>query len=44
MFKPSQGSVHRRIERSITVIGRALISVLVLVVLWWLVSQGIQAI
>lgn len=44
MFKPNQGSVQRRIDRSITVIRRALFSVLVLLVLCWLVSQGIRAI
>ncbi len=44
MFKPNRGSVHRRIERSVTVIGRALFSALLLLVLWWLVSQGIRAI
>lgn len=44
MFKPNRGSVHRRIERSVTVIGRALFSALLLLVLWWLVSQGLPAI
>ena len=44
MFKPNQGSIVRRIDRATTLIGRVLVSVLLLLVLWWLVSQGIRAI
>jgi hypothetical protein len=44
MFKPNQGSTIRRIDRTITVIARILLSVLLLFVLWWLVSQGVRAI
>ena len=44
MFKPNQGSVQRRIERSIPVIERVVLSTLLLLVLCWLVSRGIRAI
>ena len=44
MFKPNQGSIVRRIDRATTLIGRVLVSVLLLLVLWWFVSQGIRAI
>lgn len=44
MFKHNQGSVQRRIERSIPVIERVVLSTLLLLVLCWLVSRGIRAI
>ena len=44
MFRPNQGSAVRRIDRATTVVGRILLSVLLLLVLCWLVSQGLQAI
>lgn len=42
MFKSNQGRL-RRIDRATTMVARLLPSALLLLVLWWLVSQGIRA-